>query len=72
MGQLYLAQVTVDATFQFTTACFSIRYPESYPRIEQTDHGWKHDHLRILVETEGCNCSLKELLMMGMMMPETC
>jgi hypothetical protein len=27
--------------------------------------GWKHDHLRIHKITGGCDCSLKELLMMG-------
>jgi hypothetical protein len=27
--------------------------------------GWKHIYL-------GCDCSLKELLMMGITMPETC
>jgi hypothetical protein len=35
-------------------------------------HGWKHIHLGIHAETRGCRCSLKELLMMGTMMPETC
>jgi hypothetical protein len=34
--------------------------------------GWKHDHLRIHTATEGYDCSLKELLMMGTMVPETC
>jgi hypothetical protein len=38
----------------------------------QTDHGRKHDHLRIQTATEGCDCSLRELLMMGTMVPETC
>jgi hypothetical protein len=33
---------------------------------------WKHDHLRIHTATGSCNCSLKELLMMGMIVPETC
>jgi hypothetical protein len=39
------------------------------------DNGWKAVHLRIHRETNGCNGSLKGLLMMGMMsiiMPETC
>jgi hypothetical protein len=31
----------------------------------QTDHGWKHIQLSIYTETGGCDCSLKELLMMG-------
>jgi hypothetical protein len=30
-----------------------------------TDHGWKHIYLGIHMETGGCDCSLKELLMMG-------
>jgi hypothetical protein len=34
--------------------------------------GWKHIHLGIETETGGCGCSLKELLMMGMIIPETC
>jgi hypothetical protein len=38
----------------------------------QTDHGWKNIHLGIYMETGGCDCSLKELLMMGIMVPETC
>jgi hypothetical protein len=33
---------------------------------------WKHIHLGIYTETGGCDCSLKELLMMGIIMPETC
>jgi hypothetical protein len=37
-----------------------------------SDHGWKHVHLRIHTETRGCNGSSKGLLMMGIMMPETC
>jgi hypothetical protein len=36
------------------------------------DHGWKHDYLRIHTATEGCNCSLKELLIMGTIVSETC
>jgi hypothetical protein len=36
------------------------------------DHGWKHDHLRIHMATGGCDCSLKELLMMGTIVPKTC
>jgi hypothetical protein len=36
------------------------------------DHGWKHIHLGIHTRTGGCDCSLKELLMMGIIMPETC
>jgi hypothetical protein len=36
------------------------------------DHGWKHIHLGIYMETGGCDCSLKELQMMGIMVPETC
>jgi hypothetical protein len=39
---------------------------------KHTDHGWKHIHLGIYTETRGCNCSLKELLMMGIIMPEAC
>jgi hypothetical protein len=34
--------------------------------------GWKHIHLGIYTETGGCYCSVKELLMMGIIMPETC
>jgi hypothetical protein len=34
--------------------------------------GWKHVHLRIHTETRGCNSSLKVLLMMGIIVPETC
>jgi hypothetical protein len=34
--------------------------------------GWKHEHLRIHTETRSCNGSLKGLLMMGVMLPETC
>jgi hypothetical protein len=33
---------------------------------------WKHIHLGIYTETGGCDYSLKELLMMGIIMPETC
>jgi hypothetical protein len=40
--------------------------------LVQTYQGWKHIHLGIHVETGGCDCSLKELLMMGIIMPETC
>jgi hypothetical protein len=36
---------------------------------QQTDHGWKHDHLRIHTATGGCDCSLKELLMMVVVFP---
>jgi hypothetical protein len=36
------------------------------------DHGWKHIYLNIHMETGGCDCSLKELLMMGIIVPETC
>jgi hypothetical protein len=36
------------------------------------DHGWKHIYLGIHTETGGSDCSLKELLMMGITMPETC
>jgi hypothetical protein len=35
-------------------------------------HGWKHIYLGIHTETGGCDCSLKELLMMDIIMPETC
>jgi hypothetical protein len=35
-------------------------------------HGWKHIHLGVYMETGGCDYSLNELLMMGIMMPETC
>jgi hypothetical protein len=35
-------------------------------------NGWKHIHLGIYTETGGCDCNLKELLMMGIIMPETC
>jgi hypothetical protein len=31
-----------------------------------------HIYLGIHTETGGCDCRLKELLMMGMIMPETC
>jgi hypothetical protein len=34
--------------------------------------GWKHICLGIHTETGGCDCSLKELLMMGITMPKTC
>jgi hypothetical protein len=34
--------------------------------------GWKNIHLGIHTETGGSNCRLKELLMMGIIMPETC
>jgi hypothetical protein len=34
--------------------------------------GWKHMYLGIYMETGDCDCSLKELLMMGIMVPETC
>jgi hypothetical protein len=33
---------------------------------------WKHDHLRIHTATGGCDCSLKQLLIMGTIVPETC
>jgi hypothetical protein len=36
------------------------------------DHGWKNDHHRIHMTTKGCDCNLKELLMMGTIVPETC
>jgi hypothetical protein len=36
------------------------------------DHDWKHIHLGIYTETGGCVCSLRVLLMMGVIMPETC
>jgi hypothetical protein len=35
------------------------------------DHGWKNIYFGINTETGGCDCSLKELLMMGIIMPET-
>jgi hypothetical protein len=41
---------------------------ETHPAVV----GWKHIHLGIYTETGGCGCSLKELLMMGTMVPETC
>jgi hypothetical protein len=34
-------------------------------------HTWKHIHLGIYMETGGCDCSLKELLMMGIIRPKT-
>jgi hypothetical protein len=34
--------------------------------------GWKCVHLHIHTETRGCNGTLKGLLMMGIIMPETC
>jgi hypothetical protein len=34
--------------------------------------GWKHIHLGIYTGTGDCDCSLKELLIMGIIMPETC
>jgi hypothetical protein len=33
---------------------------------------WKHIHLGIYMETGGCDCSLKGILMMDIIMPETC
>jgi hypothetical protein len=36
-----------------------------------TDHGWKHIYLGFYNETGGCDCSSKELLMMGKILPET-
>jgi hypothetical protein len=36
------------------------------------EYDWKHIHLCIYTETGGCDCSLKELLMMGIILPETC
>jgi hypothetical protein len=36
------------------------------------DHGWKHVHIRIHTDTNGCNGSLKGFLMMGIVMPKTC
>jgi hypothetical protein len=35
------------------------------------NHGWKHDHLRIRTATGGCGCSLKKLVMMDTILPET-
>jgi hypothetical protein len=32
----------------------------------------QHIYIGIHTETGGCDCSLKELLMMGIIMPETC
>jgi len=40
--------------------------------LGQTDHDWEHFHLHIHTETRGCNGSLTRLLMMGIIMPETC
>jgi hypothetical protein len=37
----------------------------------ETDNGWKHIHLDIYTETGGCDCSFKELLIMGIIMSET-
>jgi hypothetical protein len=34
--------------------------------------GWKHVHLRVHMETRGCSGSLKVLLIMGIIIPETC
>jgi hypothetical protein len=34
--------------------------------------GWKHIYLGIHTETGLCDCNLEELLMMGIIMPETC
>jgi hypothetical protein len=39
--------------------------------VETVDHGWKHTHLGFYTETGGCDYSLKVLLMMGKMLPET-
>jgi hypothetical protein len=36
------------------------------------NHGWKNIYLDIYTEFGGCDCSLKELLMMGIMVTETC
>jgi hypothetical protein len=47
-------------------------FPAVVCLLQQTDHGWKHIHLRIRMETGGGNCNLKELLMMGIIMTETC
>jgi hypothetical protein len=38
----------------------------------KTDHSWKHISLGIYMKTGVCDCSLKELLMMGIMVPEKC
>jgi hypothetical protein len=40
--------------------------------VDMFPAGWKHIHLRIHMETGGCNGSLKELRMMGIIMPKTC
>jgi hypothetical protein len=45
---------------------------QSWTVNQQSDHGWKHIHLGIYTGTGGCDCSLKELLMMAIIMPETC
>jgi hypothetical protein len=36
-----------------------------------SSRGWKHIYLGIYTETGDCDCRLKELLMMGIIMPET-
>jgi hypothetical protein len=36
------------------------------------DHGWKNIYSGIHTETGGCDCSLKDLLMIGIIIPETC
>jgi hypothetical protein len=35
------------------------------------ESGWKHVYLRIHTKTRGCDGSLKGLLMMGIIVPET-
>jgi hypothetical protein len=41
-------------------------------QFEKAVVGWKHIYLGIHMEAGGCDCILKELLMMGIIMPETC
>jgi hypothetical protein len=43
-----------------------------FPAVVGLLVGWKHIYLGIHMETGGCDCSLKELLMMGIISPETC
>jgi hypothetical protein len=43
-----------------------------FPHSDFAMAGWKHIRLGIHTESGGCDCSLKELLVMGTMVPETC
>jgi hypothetical protein len=43
-----------------------------FPAVAGLLVGWKHICFGIHTDAGGCECSLKELLMMGIIMPETC